>query len=77
MLVFGIIVVAIFVQQLRGAYTSLFPAQIIAMAYIGIGAWALFASNYDPFFWIFIVPGALLALASFANSAISARLRRL
>lgn len=33
------------------------------MAYLLFGAWALFASQ-NPFFFIFVVPGALLVAAA-------------
>lgn len=64
MLVFGIVVIATFFKRYRGEPASTFGAALVAVAYIAFGAWALVHSNYDPFFFIFIVPGVLLALAS-------------
>jgi hypothetical protein len=64
MLAFGIIVVALFGRRFRGGSVSVLPAVVIAAAYLAFGAWALLASNYNLFFLVFIVPGALLALAS-------------
>jgi len=64
MLVFGIVVIATFLKRYRGEPVSTFGAALVAVAYIAFGAWALVHSNYDPFFFIFIVPGVLLALAS-------------
>jgi uncharacterized membrane protein YhaH (DUF805 family) len=63
MLVFGIIVAAIFIARLRGESASAFPALVIGIAYIGVGAWAL-AETKNPFFTIFIVPGVLLLFAA-------------
>lgn len=64
MLAFGIMVLAIFVKRLRGDAVSALPGAVIAVAYLAFGAWALVASNFDPFFFVFIVPGVLLALAA-------------
>jgi uncharacterized membrane protein YhaH (DUF805 family) len=63
MLVFGIIIAAIFMARLRGEGASTFPALVIGIAYIGVGAWAL-AVTKNPFFTIFIVPGVLLLFAA-------------
>jgi hypothetical protein len=63
MLVFGIIVTMIFVARLRGDMVSTLPALILGIAYIAFGAWA-FAVTKNPFFSIFIAPGALLFLAA-------------
>jgi hypothetical protein len=64
MLVFGVIVIAVFLKRLRGEAVPTFGPALVSVAYVGFGAWALVHSNYDPFFFIFIVPGVLLALAS-------------
>jgi len=64
-LAFGIIVVALFARRFRGGSVSVLPAVVIAAAYLAFGAWALLASNFNLFFFlVFIVPGALLAVAS-------------
>jgi hypothetical protein len=68
MLAFGIIVVVIFVNKLRGRYASTFPAMVFAITYLAIGAWALSASNFNPFFWLFIVTGLLLLVAAWPAS---------
>ena len=39
-----------------------------ALAYLAFGVWALVASG-NPFFYIFIVPGAMLAIASLPSRA--------
>jgi len=64
MLALGVILLALFARRWRGEPVSLLPAATVAVAYLGFGAWALLASNFDPFFLVFIVPGVLLALAS-------------
>jgi len=63
MLAFGLIVLAIFVKRLRGEAASTLPALIIAILYIISGAWAMLATG-NPFFFIFIVPGLMLAVAA-------------
>jgi hypothetical protein len=67
MLVFGIIVIATFMKRLRGEGVWMLPASLIAVSYLGFGAWALYTSNFDPFFFVFVVPGALLAVAVSGN----------
>ena len=61
-LTFGCIALAVFASLLRGRLVSLLPTALIALAYLWFGAWALVTSG-DPFFYIFIVPGAMLAIA--------------
>lgn len=62
-LTFGCIALAVFGSRLRGRAVSLLPTGIIALAYLAFGIWALVTSG-NPFFYIFIVPGAMLAIAS-------------
>lgn len=62
-LTFGCIALAVFAARLRGGAASLLPTGIIALAYLAFGIWALVTSG-NPFFYIFIVPGAMLAVAS-------------
>ena len=64
MLAFGLILLTLFVKRLRGESVSSLAAVVIAAAYLGFGAWALVASGFDPFFFIFIVPGILLLVAN-------------
>jgi hypothetical protein len=66
MLTFACIVLWLFGRALRGRAVSLMPARIITVLYLAFGAGAL-AITRDPFFMVFIVPGALLAIASFAR----------
>jgi hypothetical protein len=51
---------------LRGAAAPRVPAAIVSVAYLVFGAGALAVSG-DPFFLVFIVPGLLLAFASFGR----------
>jgi hypothetical protein len=68
MLAFGIIVVVTFVNRMRGRYASTFPTMVFAITYLVIGAWALIASNFTPFFWLFIVTGLLLLVGGWPSS---------
>jgi hypothetical protein len=63
MVVFAAIVTAIFLTRLRGEQVSAFPALAIGIAYLAFGTWALVTTK-DPFFTIFLVPGALLVIAA-------------
>lgn len=64
MLAFGCIVLSTFTEALRRRPVSFRPVGFIALVYIVFGIWALRVSNLDPFFLVFIVPGLLLAAAS-------------
>ena len=59
MLTFGIIVLMIFIRRLPSL-----PAFAISVLYVVFGAWALAVSDFNPFFAIFIVPGAMLLVAA-------------
>jgi hypothetical protein len=69
MATFACIVLWVFIRRLRGEPAPLVPPAIIAAAYLTFGTGAL-AVTGDPFFLVFIVPGLLLAAASFRQSAI-------
>lgn len=43
------------------------PVLVIGLIYAAFGVYALAASNFDPFFTIFIVPGALLVVAGWPS----------
>ena len=60
MLVFGLIALEAFVGRWRGRAVSLRPGRFIGAIYLLFAAWALVRSNFDPFFLVFAVPGALL-----------------
>jgi hypothetical protein len=64
MLVFGGVVISIFIHGWRGEKVSMAPAKLIALAYVGFGAWALAISDFNPFFLAFLAPGLLLAAAT-------------
>jgi len=60
---FGVIVVALFTQRVRGASVSWLPAHVIGAAYLAFGVWAL-VGGFNPFFFVFVVPAVLLVVAS-------------
>lgn len=62
-LMFGVIVVATFLKRWRGERVWMLPSALVAVGYLAFGAWALYRSNFDPFFFVFVIPGALLAIA--------------
>lgn len=64
MLAFGAIVLHTFARPAK-AGVSLVPVRIIATAYLLFGVAALVVSDFDPFFLVFIAPGAGLALVAF------------
>ena len=64
MFVFGCLVIPLFAAALKGRAVSLRPALLIGVFYVSYGAWALTLSDYDPFFFIFLIPGALLVVGS-------------
>jgi hypothetical protein len=66
MLAFGVIVLSIFIAR-PGPRASRAPAAAIAALYMLFGVWAL-AMSGNPFFFIFIVPGSLLAFASTSSA---------
>lgn len=65
-LTFACIVLWTFVRRLQGAPVPRVPPAIVSVAYLVFGAGALAVSG-DPFFLVFIVPGILLAFASFGS----------
>jgi hypothetical protein len=64
MLAFGVIVILLFTSLMKGRTVAILPALLIAVCYLAFGVWALVASNMDPFFLIFIIPGSMLLFAS-------------
>ena len=63
MLAFGIIVVALFAQRLRGRAVSVAPGVVVGTTYVAFGAGAMAMSRFDPFFLVFVIPGATLLFA--------------
>ena len=64
MLVFGILCISTFLKRFRGDAARPSRRRLIAIAYIGFGAWAAIMTGGDPFIFLFLVPGTLLAIAS-------------
>jgi len=69
MLVLGILTIATFAKRYRGEAVSTLAPALTAVAYLGFAAWAAVETNFDPFFFMFLVPGILLALASAGGNA--------
>jgi hypothetical protein len=67
MLVFAALAIVSFVDALRRRPVSLRPVLLIAIAYLVYGTWALTVSNLDPFFLVFLLPGALLLAGSWGH----------
>jgi hypothetical protein len=64
MLTFGCIVLWTFANLWRRQRVSLRPAQLISLVYLAFGVWALVVSKWNPFFIVFVVPGAMLLAAT-------------
>lgn len=64
MLVFGVLVVQLFLRARKDESVSLGPALLIGGAYAAFGLGALAISALNPFFLVFIVPGTVLVVAS-------------
>ena len=73
MFTFGTVVIWTFENYLRGRPVSLRPAQIIGLVYLAFGLWALAVSKFDPFFFIFIVPGLTLVAVAWWPATVPAR----
>jgi hypothetical protein len=72
MLIFGAIVLYPFARPTHAGTMSPAPARLIATLYLVFGTGALTVSR-DPFFLVFIVPGLLLAAASFGGRPTAGR----
>jgi hypothetical protein len=68
MVAFACIVLWTFLRRLQGDTVSLVPTGIVSAVYLAFGAVAV-AVTGDPFFLVFIVPGLMLAIASFPRRA--------
>ena len=66
---FALIVILSFARFRRDERTSLAPVTLIALTYLAFGAFALVATQFDPFFLIFIVPGLMLLAASWRKTS--------
>lgn len=63
MLVFGATVIWTWWRTRRGARDVFFPADVIAVFYVVAGVTTVIGTH-KPFFWVFVVFGALLLIAS-------------
>jgi hypothetical protein len=66
MAAFGAITLHVFRSPVRDGLPSTGPAWVVAALYLGFGAAALLLTGFDPFFLVFIVPGALVLLGLLA-----------
>jgi hypothetical protein len=73
MFTFGAIVIWTFENHLRERPVPLRPAQIIGLVYLAFGLWALAVSRFDPFFFIFIVPGLTLVAVAWWPATVAVR----
>jgi hypothetical protein len=73
MFTFGAIVIWTFHNYLMSRAVSLRPAQVIGLVYLAFGLWALAVSRFDPFFFIFIVPGLTLVAVAWWPTTVPAR----
>ena len=64
MLLLALILGNIFLQRRKGAAVSTFPALITGVGYVCFGLWAMLGVDFQPFYFVFILPGALLVFAS-------------
>jgi hypothetical protein len=71
MLAFGCIVLVTFFDAMRRRPVSFRPVGFIALVYLLFGLWALKVSDLNPFFLVFIVPGLMLAAASWRAGIVS------
>lgn len=60
MVIFGVLLVRLFVRRLRGHPEPAVHARIVGGGYLLFGVWALVTSQFDPFYAVFIVPGLVL-----------------
>ena len=67
--IFGCILLGVFIPRVRGRITALWPARLIGIAYtiFGLAAYKVSSSNF--FMMIFVVPGVLIALASWGSDS--------
>jgi hypothetical protein len=67
--IFGCILLGVFIPRIRGRLVPLWPARLIGIAYTiaGLVAYKMSGSNF--FMTIFVVPGILIALASWGSDA--------
>lgn len=64
MLTFGVVTAIGFARRFRGQQVAPLPIVLIGALYVAFGSWALIVSSFDPFFFIFVIPGILLLVAA-------------
>jgi hypothetical protein len=69
MLVFGVLVLRLFLRARKDESVSLGPSLLIGGAYAAFGLGALAISGLNPFYLVFIVPGTTLVLTSLRRSS--------
>lgn len=67
--VFGCILLGVFIPRIRGRMTALWPARLIGISYTIAGLVAYRTSGNNFFMTVFVVPGVLIALASWGGEA--------
>jgi hypothetical protein len=67
--IFGCILLGVFIPRIRGRATALWPARLIGIAYTITGLVAYRMSSNTFFMTVFVVPGVLIALASWGSDA--------
>lgn len=70
MLALGIILLYVFIGRQQRVQRSRFPAQVIGVLYLAFGMYAYLMTRGDFFLAAFIVPGVLIALASFGADGV-------
>lgn len=68
-LTLGLVSLRAFAGRLRGRAVSLRAVQAFAAAYALFGVYALATGDMNPFFLIFVIPGALLLFAASGRDA--------
>ncbi len=64
MLVFGVLMLALFVARFRGERVAVWPAMLVGTMYVAFAAWVSMQNGWDAFYLVFVVPGVLLLLAA-------------
>lgn len=64
LLAFGLVLLALFRKRLQGEPVPTAPALVIGALVAGFGAWAFVESGLEPFYFVFMVPGALAVFAA-------------
>ena len=64
MLVFGVLMFALFIARFRGERVAAWPAMLIGAMYVAFAAWVTVQNGWDAFYLVFLVPGMLLLAAA-------------